>query len=173
MLRWWPHIRQGCGPLRDLTPLRRGILSLGLTEEMELVTQKLSEGGLEFLRSLPCLHHPNSALLAQSPHLPHPLMGSGSPLFHLCLGWTPHSHQVAARTRGQVGVPGPAPPRRPGAGSRMPRPPRAPGRIPCRSAAARSRSSTRERGPGAGRPEGVASRPGAEGDPGLERGPWP
>uniref|UniRef100_A0A8B9XTW0 non-specific serine/threonine protein kinase n=1 Tax=Bos mutus grunniens TaxID=30521 RepID=A0A8B9XTW0_BOSMU len=53
----------------------------------------------------------------------------------------------------------------------MPRPPRAPGRIPCRSAAARSRSSTRERGPGAGRPEGVASRPGAEGDPGLERGP--
>ncbi|CAI9171213.1 unnamed protein product [Rangifer tarandus platyrhynchus] len=41
---------------------------------------------LQFLRSLPCLHHPNSALLAQSPHLPHPLMGSGSPLFHLCLG---------------------------------------------------------------------------------------
>lgn len=105
--------------------------------------------------------------------------GAGSLRAEAGLGGPGARPQVAARTRGQVGVPGPAPPRQPGAGSRMPRPSRAPGRRRCGSAAARSRSSTRERGPAAGRPEGEAPRPGAEvtwarsADPGSESDPGP
>lgn len=66
-----------------------------------------------------------------------------------------------------------------GGGQPRPRPPRAPGRSRCPSAAARSRSSTRERGPAAGRPREQRGNPARSKDPRPEsasvpgRGPRP